>query len=63
MGAMASTITSRLLTQPFIQAQIKENIKVHVTCLCAGNSPVTAEFPAQMTSNAENDSIWWRHHE
>ena len=21
----------------------------------------TSEFPAQMTSNAENDSIWWRH--
>ena len=23
----------------------------------------TAEFPAQRTSNAENVSIWWRHHE
>ena len=22
----------------------------------------TGEFPAQMASNAENDSIWWRHH-
>ena len=21
------------------------------------------EFPAQMASNAENDLIWWRHHE
>ena len=29
---------------------------------CAGNSPVTGEFPAQMASNAENVSIWWRHH-
>ena len=29
---------------------------------CAGNSPVTVEFPAQMTSTAENVSIWWRHH-
>ena len=28
----------------------------------AGNSPVTGEFPAQMVSNAENVSIWWRHH-
>ena len=26
------------------------------------NSPVTGEFPAQMVSNAENASIWWRHH-
>ena len=24
---------------------------------------VTGEFPAQMASNAENVSIWWRHHE
>ena len=30
--------------------------------LCARNSPVTGEFPAQVASNAENVSIWWRHH-
>ena len=36
--------------------------KLRVTGLCAGNSPVTGEFPAQMVSNAENISIWWRHH-
>ena len=29
--------------------------------LC-GNSPGIGEFPAQMASNAENVSIWWRHH-
>ena len=28
-----------------------------VTGLCAGNSPVTGEFPAQIASNAENVSI------
>ena len=33
------------------------------TGLCAGNSPGTGEFPAQKASNAENVSIWWRHHE
>ena len=27
-----------------------------------GNSSVIGEFPAQKTSNAENISIWWRHH-
>ena len=55
---------SRLFIQPFIQAQIKEKkSKLRVTGLCAGNSPVTGEFPAQMASNAENASIWWRHHE
>ena len=35
----------------------------HITGLCAGNSLVTGEFPTQMTSNAENVYIWWRHHE
>ena len=35
--------------------------KLRVTGLCAGNSPVTGEFPAQRASNAENVSIWWRH--
>ena len=30
--------------------------------ICAGNSPETGEFPAQTASNAENVSIWWRHH-
>ena len=44
---------SLLFTQPYIQGQIKESI----------NSPVTGEFPAQMASNAENISIWWRHHD
>ena len=39
-----------------------ETPKLRVTGLCAGNSPVTGEFPAQIASNAENVSIWWRHH-
>ena len=37
----------------------KKTSKLRVTGLCAG----TGEFPAQMVSNAENVSIWWRHHE
>ena len=37
--------------------------KLCVTGFCAGNSPGTGEFPAQMASNVENVSIWWRHHE
>ena len=36
--------------------------KLRVIGLCVGNSPGTGEFPAQMASNAENVSIWWRHH-
>ena len=37
----------------------KKTAKLRVTGLCAGNSPGTGEFPAQMASNAENVSIWW----
>ena len=40
----------------------KKTSKLRVTGYCEGNSPVTGEFPAQRTSNAENVSIWWRHH-
>ena len=61
MGAMASQTT--LFTQPCIQAQIKENMKLRVTGLCEWNSPGTGEFPAQMASYAENVFIWWRHHD
>ena len=41
----------------------KKTPKLRVTGLCAGNSPGTGEFHAQMVSNAEDVSIWWRHHE
>ena len=41
----------------------KKTSKLRVTGLCAGNSPLTGEFPAQMASKAENVPIWWRHHE
>ena len=34
-----------------------------MTVFCAGNSPGTGEFPSQRPSNAENVSIWWRHHD
>ena len=40
----------------------KKISKLRVTGLCAGNSPETGEFPAQIASNADNVSIWWRHH-
>ena len=40
----------------------KKTLKLRVTGLCAGNSPEAGEFLAQMASNEENVSIWWRHH-
>ena len=39
----------------------KKTSKLRLTDLCAGNWPVTGEFPAQRASNAENVSIWWSH--
>ena len=48
---------SRLFIQPFsFQGQIKESIKAPLRW------PLYGEFLAQMTGNAENISIWWRHH-
>ena len=58
MGTMASQITS--LTNVFsivYSGADKETPKFRVAGLCVGNSPGTGEFPAQMTSNAENVSI------
>ena len=51
----------RLLNRLF-GCRSKKTSKLRVTGLCAGKSPGTGEFPAQMASNAENASIWWRHH-
>ena len=61
MGTIASQSTSSpLFTQTFIQTQIKENIKAPRHWPLCGE--FTCEFPAQMVSDAENVSIWWRHH-
>ena len=51
-----------LLNRSF-RRRSKKTSKPRVTGLCAGYSPVTGEFPAQMASNAENVSIWWCHHD
>ena len=50
-----------LLTRLF-KRRSKKTSKHRVAGLYAGNSLVTGEFPAQMASDAENVSIWWRHH-
>ena len=64
MNAMASQITSLTIVYSTIYSRhrSKKTSKLCVTGLCEGNSPVTSEFPAQRASNAENVSIWWRHH-
>ena len=40
----------------------KKTSSLRVTGLCAVNSPMTGEFAAQMANDADNVSIWWRHH-
>ena len=49
------------LLNRLLRRRSKTTSKLPVTGLCAGNSAVTGEFPAQRASNAENVSIWWRH--
>ena len=51
------------LLNRLFRSRSKKTSKLRVTSLCVGNSPGTGEFPAQMASNAENVSIWWRHHD
>ena len=63
MTTMASQIdgvskASRLFTQPFIQTQIKENIKAPRHWPLCGEFTGTGEFPTQRASDAENVSIW-----
>ena len=50
----------RLLNHLF-RRRSKITSKRLCTGLWAGNSPAIGEFPAQMASNAENVSMWWRH--
>ena len=64
MGAMASQITSLAIVYSTVYSgvdQRKHQSPASLTFV-KGTSPVTGEFPAQMASNAENVSIWWRHH-
>ena len=62
MSAMASNRRLNYLLNRLFRHRSKKTSKLRVTGLCEGNSPVTGEFPAQRSSNAENVSIWWRHH-
>ena len=64
MTMMASQITSHhdCLRNRLFRRRSKKTSKLRVTGLCVGNSQGTGEFPAQRASNAENVSIWLRHH-
>ena len=61
MGAIASQITSLTIVYSTFYSDADKNIKAPRHWPLCGE--FTGEFPAQMASNAENVSIWWRHHE
>ena len=61
-GSVSNHQPHDCLLNRLFRRRSKNIAKLRVTGLCAGNSPETGEFPAQMASNAENGSIWWRHH-
>ena len=60
MGAMASQITS--LTIVFSTVYLDTDQRKHQSSASLAFVQEADKFPAQMASNAENVSIWWRHH-
>ena len=62
MSTMASLITSvSIVAQPFVQAQIKENIKAPRHCMATENGDLWIPH-TKGQQRAENVSICWRHH-
>ena len=64
MGVIASQITSltSVYSTVYWDADQRKHQSSASLAFFVGNSPGTGEFPAQMVSNTENVSIWWRHH-
>ena len=63
MSTMASQLTSlKIVHSTVIQAQIRDNINAPRHWPLCVEFTGTGEFPTQRASNAENVSIWWRHH-
>ena len=61
MGSIASQITILTIVYSIVYSDADQR-KHQSPASLAFNSPGTGEFPAQMASNAENVSIWRRHH-
>ena len=64
MGTMASQITSLTIVYSTVYAGADQRNHQSSAALAfvRGIHRGTGEFPAQMASNAESVSIWWRHH-
>ena len=65
MGAMASHITSLTIVYSTVYsgADQRKHQSSASLAFVRGIHRWPVKFPAQMASNAENVSIWWRHHE
>ena len=64
MSSIASQITSLTIVYSTVYSDAGQRKHQSSASLAfAENSPIAREFPAQMASNAENVSIWWRHHD
>ena len=64
MGTIASQITSLTIVYSTVYSGADQSKYQSSASLAFvwGIHRGTGEFPAQMASNAENVSIWWRHH-
>ena len=63
MGAIASQITSLTIVYSTVYSDADQRKHQSSASLAFVRGIHRAgEFPAQMASNAENVSIWWRHH-
>ena len=64
MGVIASQITSLTIVYSVVYSGADQRKQQSSASLAfVRGFTVTGEFPAQMAGNAENVSIWWRHHE
>ena len=61
LGGVSNHLRLECLPNGLSRHRFKKTSKTPLA-FCGGNSPLTGEFPAQRASNAENVSIWWRHH-
>ena len=63
LGTIASQITSLTIVYSTVYSDADQSeYQSSAPLAFVTNSPETGEFPAQMASNAENVSIWWRHY-
>ena len=66
MGTVASQITSLMIVYSSVSSdadQRKHQSYASLASVGEFTGDRTGEFHAQRVSNAENVSIWWRHHE